>query len=195
MRPAVRCNGFQAIGKTTVMIRPAEPFIIDIEASGFGGGSYPIEIGVALDDGKKFCTLIMPAPGWTHWDADAESVHHIARKTLETCGKPVDQVARSLNQMLGGATLYSDGWVVDKPWLTTLFYMAGEPMQFEVSPLELILSEQQMEIWHETKEALLKESQLERHRASNDAWLIQQTFKQTLDAGFRGNSKHRDRSH
>jgi hypothetical protein len=42
------------------------PLIIDVEASGFGGTSYPIEIGVALDYGHKYCTLIHPEPGWTH---------------------------------------------------------------------------------------------------------------------------------
>ena len=44
------------------------PLIIDVEASGFGSKSYPIEIGVALNDGQRFCTLILPAPNWTHWD-------------------------------------------------------------------------------------------------------------------------------
>ena len=162
------------------MIRPEEPFIIDIEASGFGSASYPIEIGLALDDGRKYCTLIMPAPDWTHWDVAAENTHHIKRKTLETCGSPPREVALRLNELLEGSTLYTDGWVVDKPWLTTLFHVAGEPMKFAVSPLELILSESQMAIWHETKRIVQEASSLERHRASNDAWVVQQTFKKTL---------------
>ena len=53
-------------------------------------------------------------------------------------------------------------------------------MEFSVSPLELILTEKQMRIWHETKEKIIKQLNLRRHRASNDAWLIQETFKQTL---------------
>lgn len=162
-------------------MKPEEPYIIDIEASGFGGASYPIEIGLALGEGEKYCSLIMPAPEWTHWDVEAENIHHIKRETLETCGKPAGQVAQYLNQLVEGSTLYSDGWVVDKPWLTSLFQVAGEPMKFTVSPLELILSERQMEIWHDTKNLVLAQSRLERHRASNDAWVIQQTFKQTLE--------------
>tara|TARA_E500000331_G_C17248663_1_gene710151 strand:+ start:892 stop:1038 length:147 start_codon:yes stop_codon:yes gene_type:complete len=43
-----------------------EPLIVDVEASGFVGDSYPIEIGLALEGGSKFCTLITPAPDWTH---------------------------------------------------------------------------------------------------------------------------------
>ena len=36
------------------------PNIIDVEASGFGPHSYPIEVGLALGDGSKFCSLILP---------------------------------------------------------------------------------------------------------------------------------------
>ena len=157
------------------------PFIIDIEASGFGSTSYPIEIGVALADGQKFCTLILPAPGWTHWDEEAEKVHHISRQVLETYGKPIQEVADELNKLLAGLTLYSDGWVVDKPWLTTLFYAAGRTMKFNVSPLEMILSEKQMADWKETKDNIIHKLKLARHRASNDAWIIQETFKKTLE--------------
>lgn len=157
-----------------------KPFIIDVEASGFGSSSYPIEIGVALNDGRKFCTLISPAPDWTHWDDEAEKVHKVTRDTLKTYGKPIQEVADQLNEMLAGMTLYSDGWVVDKPWLTTLFHAAGRPMKFSVSPLEMILSEKQMAAWHETKDKVSIEMNLARHRASNDAWIIQETFKKTL---------------
>ncbi len=167
-----------------------EPFIIDVEASGFGGTSYPIEIGVALSDGEKFCTLILPAPDWTHWDEDAEKIHRVPRDILETYGKPISDVTEKLNELLDGMTLYSDGWVVDKPWLTTLFHVAGKPMTFNVSPLEMILSEEQMAIWHETKDQIIIEMNLARHRASYDAWIIQQTFKQTLDKSINGVSPH-----
>ena len=158
-----------------------KPFIIDVEASGFGSASYPIEIGVALNDGQKFCTLILPAPDWTHWDEEAEKVHQVSREILEAYGKPIHEVADQLNDMLAGLTLYSDGWVVDKPWLTTLFHAAGKSMKFSVSPLEMILSEKQMAAWHKTKDKVINTMKLKRHRASNDAWIIQETFTQTLD--------------
>ena len=41
------------------------PPILDVEASGFGPGSYPIEIGYVLGDGTAYCTLISPAISWT----------------------------------------------------------------------------------------------------------------------------------
>ena len=162
------------------MRRPENPIIIDVEASGFGAQSYPIEVGIALDDNTKYCSLILPAPEWEHWDSDAEKVHRIARDILETYGKPLREVAAHLNQLLAGKTLYTDGWVVDKPWLTTLFHEAQMNMAFSVSPLEMILSEAQMERWHETKDRILAEVQKHRHRASFDAWIIQETYKRTL---------------
>lgn len=157
-----------------------KPIIIDVEASGFGSRSYPIEVGVALADDSKYCSLILPAPSWDHWDANAEKVHRIARDILETYGNPIQQVAAQMNRLLAGKTLYTDGWVVDKPWLTSLFQEAGMAMNFYVSDLEMILSEKQMACWHDTKDRVLAEVQKHRHRASFDAWIIQETYQRTL---------------
>lgn len=156
------------------------PPIIDVEASGFGGKSYPIEVGVALGDGHRYCSLIVPMPEWTCWDEEAERLHGISRDTLYAYGSSVDKVVADLNELLNGMTLYSDGWVVDQPWLIRLFHAANRPMMFHVSPLEMILSEKQMAIWHTTKDDIEKHAKLERHRASHDAWMIQETYKQTL---------------
>ena len=62
----------------------------------------------------------------------------------------------------------------------SLFYAAGQPMKFQVSPLELILSESQMERWHPTKNRVIEELKVRRHRASADAWIIQETYRRTL---------------
>lgn len=156
------------------------PYIIDVEASGFGAMSYPIEIGIAMNDGGNFCALIMPAQDWTHWDDEAEKIHRVPRDILETYGKPMREVADSLNILLAGKTVYTDGWVVDKPWLTTLFHAARAPMQFDVSSLEMILSESQMAVWHKTKAQVISDLKLMRHRASFDAIIVQETYKRTL---------------
>ncbi|MGE0386877.1 MAG: hypothetical protein AB7Q97_19295 [Gammaproteobacteria bacterium] len=158
----------------------AIPEIIDVEASGFGAASYPIEIGLALEGDRKFCTLILPAPDWTHWDEEAEKVHRVARDILETYGRPMQEVTAQLNAMLRGRTLYTDAWVVDKPWLIKLFHAAGTSMQFSVSPLEVILSERQMALWKQTRERVAADARLRRHRASHDAWIIQETYRRTL---------------
>ncbi|XOV86633.1 MAG: hypothetical protein ACFHX7_16890 [Pseudomonadota bacterium] len=157
------------------------PFIIDIEASGFGPHGYPIEVGLALEPGEKFCSLLAPPPMWTHWDDEAEKIHRVARDILETYGRPLEDVANELNSRLQGRTVYSDGWVVDKPWLSKVFDTTGIRQDFSISALEMILCEKQMEIWHATKDELLAEMQLNRHRASYDAFVIQETFVRTRE--------------
>jgi hypothetical protein len=155
------------------------PSIIDIEASGFGNESYPIEVGIVLNSGQKYCSLIKPADSWTHWDPKAERVHGLSVDILQACGKPVRTVASELNDFLGGTTVYSDGWVVDKPWLSRLFYQAGLEPSFSLSSLEYILKEPQMAIWTKTNRQVVTEMALIRHRASTDALIIQETYART----------------
>jgi hypothetical protein len=85
------------------------PIIIDIEASGFATEGYPIEVGVALENGTTFCSLISPVEGWTYWDDEAEKVHRVARDILEVYGRSIQEVAVTMNQILRGKTAYSDG--------------------------------------------------------------------------------------
>ncbi|MBT3206128.1 MAG: hypothetical protein HOM14_02990 [Gammaproteobacteria bacterium] len=158
-----------------------KPNIIDVEASGFDPLSYPIEVGVALDNGSRYSTLIHPVEEWKHWDTTAEKLHHIQRDTLLHHGKSVKDVVLKLNELLHEKTVYSDGWVVDKPWLEVLFFQAGVTRTFYISPLEMILSESQMDHWHEIKNKVIEVSTSERHRASSDAWVIQQTYIRTSD--------------
>jgi hypothetical protein len=93
------------------------PTVLDVEASGFGRNSYPIEVGFVLPDGHTFCTLIRPLEHWTHWDAQAAQTHHIPRTLLQQRGQDVREVAQKLNADLRGQTVYSDGWANDYSWL------------------------------------------------------------------------------
>jgi hypothetical protein len=155
------------------------PFIIDVEASGFGPLSYPIEIGLAMESGRRYSTLIKPVEDWTHWDEKAEETHGITREILERHGKPLKEVAGKMNDLLENRFVYSDGWVVDKPWITRLFASARLPQLFTVSAIETILSEAQMNIWHEMKDEFTQKNHLKRHRASIDAFIIQETYIRT----------------
>jgi hypothetical protein len=155
------------------------PFIIDVEASGFGPDSYPIEVGLAMESGRRYSTLIKPADGWNHWDAAAEKTHGISRDILNSHGRPVKEVAAKLNDLLEKRFVYSDGWVVDQPWITQLFAAARLPRFFTVSALETILSEAQMAMWHDVKNELAEKNHLKRHRASIDAFIIQETYART----------------
>ena len=155
--------------------------ILDIEASGFGAQSYPIEIGVCLANNQQYCSLIYPEPEWTFWDDSAEKIHGIKRELLIRYGKPVAVVAKELNEFIGNQTVYSDCWVVDQPWLTSLFSSAHIEQQFHLSDLQYILKEPQMAIWHDVKHRVEQDLNMHRHRASADAKIIQQTYQRSLD--------------
>lgn len=155
------------------------PSIIDVEASGFGAKSYPIEIGVVRYDGAKWGQLIRPLDSWVHWDNKAEALHGVSRDTLETQGVGVYKVCNELNAFLGNTLVYSDGWVVDNPWLIKLFAAAAVDMTFSCRALEYVLSEPQMDLWHQVKTNIEANTESCRHRAITDALVIQQTFVKT----------------
>ena len=161
------------------MIKTEYPYVIDLEASGLASNSYPIEVGLAMEPGRRYCTLIKPAEHWEYWDDEAESVHMISRETLLKIGRPVIEVAHQLNRLLKDKVVFSDAWGVDNSWIITLFEAARIEKTFSVSALEMILTEPQIDVWRDTRDSVAEDLGLERHRASNDAWIIQETYRRT----------------
>jgi hypothetical protein len=159
------------------MERPITPTVIDVEASGFGRHSYPIEIGFVLPDGHAYCALVRPEAHWTHWDAQAETVHHIPRALIVERGLPAPEVARSLNQRLAGQTVYSDGWANDYSWLGALFDAADMSPSFRLENLRALLNDTEADQWHAVKAQVSSERGVQRHRASSDARLLQLTLQ------------------
>ena len=153
------------------------PAIIDLEASGFGRGSYPIEVGIALADGSVHALLIKPADGWDHWDEKAEAIHGISCDYLQEHGKTPREVAIFLNDLCSGLTLYSDAWSFDSSWLGRLFDEAEIIQRFKLDTLTRLLSEDDMSVWSDTKDAMVKQLGLEMHRAANDVMLLRETYK------------------
>ncbi|RFO96755.1 hypothetical protein DIC66_12135 [Rhodoferax lacus] len=158
------------------------PTVLDVEASGFGRNSYPIEVGFVLPDGHTFCTLIRPLEHWTHWDAQAAMTHHIPRTLLQAKGQTVEQVARKLNTDLRGQTVYSDGWANDYSWLGALFDAADMTPTFKLENLRVLLTETEAERWHQIKAQIGSERGAQRHRASADARVLQLTFQRLRSA-------------
>jgi DNA polymerase III epsilon subunit-like protein len=117
-------------------------YILDIEASGLGPDSYPIEIAwCSLDGEQSWSTLINPdsAGGWEDWDDYAEeAIHGIARDQLLSEGQDVVTVARELEQRLGGEDVFSDAVPFDGFWLRRLFGAVGRQNPVRVQPLETI---------------------------------------------------------
>ena len=155
------------------------PIVIDIEASGFGAGSYPIEVGLVLPDGAAHCFLVLPYDEWTQWDEAAEKLHGLKRETVERFGMDGGYVARQLNKHLQGQTVYTDTWESDQAWLDLLFERAGIEPQFTSAPLAEIMTEAQELDWEKTLDEVIAESGLKRHRASADARIVQTTWLKT----------------
>lgn len=175
----------ESIRESSDVIMPSSPVIpavIDLEASGFGSNSYPIEVGFALPNGRLACTLIRPEPDWTHWDESAYAVHGITRDLLMAFGKPVDQVALWLNKQLRGMTVYSDAWGHDYAWLAVLFDAANLVPSFKLDHLASIMPECEAARWNKLHQEIEKELGLKRHRASNDALMLQRTWVRLMDS-------------
>ena len=153
------------------------PCVLDIEASGFGRNSYPIEVGYVMPDGRARCTLIRPAGHWTHWDANAARLHGITRAKLLQHGRPVGEVARTLNTDLAGRTVYCDGWAHDYAWLAALFEEAELSPHFKLETVGRLFDERRLSHLGEARASALAELGLKRHRASNDARVLQRALQ------------------
>ena len=154
------------------------PCVIDIEASGFGRGSYPIEIGFVLPDGSAYCTLIQPDEDWTHWDEEAARIHGISRSLLVRHGRSPSEVAAELNQRLAGRAVYCDNWAHDYAWLARLFESASVAPRFRLRHLRELLSERAVKGFDDARAIVTRNLHLRRHRASSDARILQLSLAQ-----------------
>ena len=161
-------------------IPPELPIIIDVEASGFGRGSYPIEVGFALADGSTHCALVRPESDWNHWCGEAAAMHGITRDILMQRGKPAAEIAHWLNQHLRGADVFSDAWAHDLSWLGKLFEAAEMTPLFNLRALQTLLNEWQLRCWTALRDEVVRDLCIERHRASSDARIIQATYARSL---------------
>lgn len=165
------------------------PCVLDIEASGFGRASYPIEVGYVLPDGRARCTLIRPPAHWTHWDDAAEQVHHISRDTLLRHGRPAADVARMLNDDLAGHTVYCDGWGHDYPWLAALFDEAGLAPRFRLESVRALLPEAVLARLPDLQRQVRQELGVGRHRASHDARTLQVALERVAATSQAGHAE------
>lgn len=153
------------------------PCVIDLEASGFGRGSYPIEVGVCLNDRSTHCFLIQPQEDWHHWDVEAEEIHGISRQTLLEKGVPVVEISSRLNELLNGQVVYTDAWGFDNTWLWKLYDTAKLYPNFRLESFRKLLNENQVKHWMAIKKQVIIDLKLVRHRASADARILQETYR------------------
>lgn len=149
---------------------------LDIEASGLSPASYPIEVGVVLPSGESWCSLVKPVDEWQYWCDEAQSIHHISQQQIIDHGKNITDIATILNQLLEGQVVYSDCWVLDDRWLKKLYAEAKMEASFRLRDIIYLLKEEQFENWESEKKIIADELALSRHRATNDARILQETF-------------------
>lgn len=105
-------------------MRIQDLLIIDLEASGLGVYSWPIEVGVAWVEAGKvraWSRLIRPEPHWNPdaWDPMAEKVHGIPRQALTGAGS-ARSVAEELTGLIAGRPVFSDAPEFDMRWARLL---------------------------------------------------------------------------
>jgi hypothetical protein len=109
------------------------PAFLDIEASGLGVHSYPIEIGWAIPFGQESGFLIRPAVGWNFWSAIAEEFFHgISRDVLLRDGIPAEDAVTQIEAALVGREVYSEDPEQDRRWLEGLFQLTGHTCRIAV---------------------------------------------------------------
>lgn len=101
---------------------------LDIEASGFGPGSWPVEIGWAFpfDRKRNGSVLVRPIPAWTHWDMTSQSnCHGLSRDFLEKEGSLPAEALGHIEDALSGCTIYVQDPEYDRSWFRVLVEAAG----------------------------------------------------------------------
>ncbi len=141
-----------------------ELIFVDIEASGLGPDSYPIEIAWKCEKtGKQDSFLIDPSSveGWEFWDEFAEELHGIEPEQLFREGISAAQACERLNAALAGKTLTCDAYQFDLFWLTRLFASQGLSMRFGIQGIERFLTSEQRALYRQR-------TQYRGHRALKD---------------------------
>ena len=143
---------------------------IDLEASGLGLGSWPIEVGWCFLTGAADARLIQPAAQWSQeaWDDDAELLHGISRTRLDVEGEPARQIAAHLNSLLAGHQVFSDAPSWDGYWLYRLYDAAKMRQSFELLDYgELFIGAKNDDVERGRKKADSEAPRI--HRALEDA--------------------------
>lgn len=139
---------------------------MDIEASGLGPLSYPIEIAWKSGlTGECDSFLINPETGynWTDWDSTAEEIHHITVDELLADGVSVVEACMRLNNQLEGKTVTSDAFDFDYFWIRRLYESARMNPTFEMQGVDKVLEGGQL-----IQYRLIANAQVRHHRAMDD---------------------------
>lgn len=161
--------------------KDSEFIFFDVEASGLGDLSYPIEVGWVSDSGACDSFLIKPCEAWRTemaWDVFAEQkIHHISQKELAEDGVDIITAATRLNESLKGKLVLSDMLLLDAEWLKKLFYEADIVPLFRLAGLDQIQRSWGHEKTMLFKDARKNQNMVPEHRALADAERYVRAYK------------------
>jgi hypothetical protein len=100
----------------------------------------------------------------------------VSRETLQQHGRSISEVVSALNRDLVGLTVFCDGWAQDHAWLAALFKEVGRAPLFKLESAHRCLNEQQRPPLA-AQQQVRAEIELQRHRASSDALLLQRALE------------------
>lgn len=157
------------------------PCIGDIEASGLGIDSYPIEIAWSIPSGEIRSRLIRPVSRWgNYWEPAAEDLHGITRDMIQQQGITAAEVAVLMNTDMDGRVLYFDGGDYDRRWLTQLFEAAGVQPNFEFGDFNTLLALAGVRDGSRRLESEMRAradiGDLKLHRAAHDVKFLQRWY-------------------
>lgn len=145
---------------------------LDVEASGLGSGSYPIELGWAIPWSASGGVLIRPALDWTYWNPASERLfHRISRQHLEQHDVPPAQALAQIIKAVQGHQVYSADPDFDVHWLGLLARAAWETTPFEIGDAQKLFRAAAAQR-HRNLDAITIEAERRRphiHRAQADA--------------------------
>lgn len=139
--------------------------------------SFPIEVGICLQNGEPSSWLIKPLATWTDWSEEAEAVHGITRNRLQDEGNDPAAVAKQLNALLP-PRVYCDALSFDAFWLHRLYRAADEQPAFSLESIGSLLPAHLLDQWSATRDDIFSELDLIRHRAASDAKVLFLTWQQ-----------------
>ncbi len=155
---------------------------IDLEASGLGPKSWPIEVGWGFHGWPPRSLLIKPAEAWSleAWEKSAEELHQISPDKLIREGTPPLEVALVLNAAFANAEVFSDAPSFDGFWLYRLYEAAGVRANFKLHNLASLISS----LTDVTPEELTEKASQKAphtHRAEQDVRHMQALYQLALD--------------
>lgn len=153
---------------------------LDLEASGFGAESYPIEVGVvSVSTRQAQSWLLKPPEVWLkhgYWSVDSEKVHGLSQKILEAEGQDLEKVAAALIRVCSGRLVLSDARKYDCAWLQRLWDVLGyKDAPFEVDSFHDVAAYMAQSAFSDPEAALERARDAaekrfpHRHRAEVDA--------------------------